>query len=244
MNQNSNFSGIKKLLLLILCVAMFAVVFIPWFSLGIDVEKIGSAKLTAFGFHTWYGILAAVVAIVAAVGVLCKRYILSLCASVLAFVIGFFALSDYPSSRVYVDLSDDFKTLLDTKTKELDRSSYYDDYYDDYGFDRYENMYASYLNQLTSVVDIYNTLPAFKVPGQVVELISVGVDFVDQEFVYEALEKSGANMQIMKEVGEFNVVNHRLGAILYLAFAALATLLSGLAFSSSCKGGTCDKNVE
>lgn len=238
MNTNSNFSGVKKLVLLVLCVAMFAVVFIPWLSLGIDVEKIGSLKLRAFGFHTWYGIVAAVVAIVAAGGVLCKRYILSLCASILAFVIGFFALSDYPSSRVYVELSDEFETLVESRSNpRLHTSDYYDDYYDDYN--SRNNQLESYLGQVTEPIAIYNTLPAFKVPGQIVELISVAVDLVDQGFVYEALEKSGANMEIISEVGEVEVINHRLGAILYLIFAALATLLSGLAFSSSCKKETC-----
>lgn len=211
----------KSILLLLLCIGMLAVVFIPWFCLGVEVESIGSVKLCAFGFQTWYGIVAGVVALVAIVGVLYKHYSLTLCSSVLALLISFFALSDYPSSRLSVNVADEFESML-RKESRHDRD-YYDDYYDDY------DHYSSDEENILQAINMYDDVADIKVPGQLVEMVSIAVDLVDQKFVYDILEVSGADRELQKEVGDVNILNHRLGAILYLAFAALAAIFSYIA---------------
>lgn len=214
----------KSILLLLLCIGMLAVVFIPWFCLGVDVESIGSVKLRAFGFQTWYGIVAGVVALVAAVGVLYKHYSLTLCSSVLALLISFFALSDYPSSRLSVNVADEFEALLREEVRH-DRE-YYEDYYGDY-----DDYYHSDEENLLKAINMYDDVAEIKIPGQIVELVSIAFEIVDQKFVYDILDVSGADRELQKEVGDVNILNHRLGAILYLAFAALAAIFSYIAIA-------------
>lgn len=60
----------RNLILLIVSIGLLAVVFIPWFCIGIDIETLGSVKLRAFGFQTWYGIVGAVAALVAVIGII------------------------------------------------------------------------------------------------------------------------------------------------------------------------------
>lgn len=213
----------KSILLLLLCVGMLAVVFIPWFCLGVDVESIGSVKLRAFGFQTWYGIVAGVVALVAAVGVLYKHYSLTLSSSVLALLISFFALSDYPASRLSVNVADEFESMLREESRH--NREYYDDYYDDYDY------YSSDEENILQAINMYDDVADIKVPGQLVEMVAIVVDLVDQKFVYDILDVSGADRELQKEVGDVNILNHRLGAILYLAFAALAAIFSYIAIA-------------
>lgn len=214
----------KSILLLLLCVGMLAVVFIPWFCLGVDVESVGSVKLRAFGFQTWYGLVAGVVALVAAVGVLYKHYSLTLCSSVLALLISFFALSDYPSSRLSVNVADKFEAQL------REESRHNREYYDDYDY------YSSDEENILQAINMYDDVADIKVPGQIVEMVSIVVDLVDQKFVYDILDVSGADRELQKEVGDVNILNHRLGAILYLAFAALAAIFSYIAIAGCCCG--------
>jgi hypothetical protein len=218
----------KSILLLLLCVGMLAVVFIPWFCLGIDVEDIGSVKLRAFGFQTWYGIIAGVVALVAIVGVIYRHYSLTLCSSVLALFVSFFALSDYPASRLSVNVSDEFEAILRENARH--EREYFDDYYEDYGDYNFSS------NVALKVINMYDEVADLKVPGQIVELVSIAFDIVDQRFVYDVLNISGAGREIHNEVGDVNIMNHRLGAILYLAFAALAAIFSYIAIAGSCCG--------
>ena len=211
----------KSILLLLLCIGMLAVVFIPWFCLGVEVESIGSVKLCAFGFQTWYGIVAGVVALVAIVGVLYKHYSLTLCSSVLALLISFFALSDYPSSRLSVNVADEFEAQLREEVRH-DRE-YYEDYYGDY--------YHSDEENILKAINMYDDVAKIKVPGQIVEMVSIAFEIVDLKFVYDILDVSGADRELQKEVGDVNILNHRLGAILYLAFAALAAIFSYIAIA-------------
>lgn len=210
----------KSILLLLLCIGMLAVVFIPWFCLGVDVESVGSVKLRAFGFQTWYGIVAGVVALVAIVGVLYKHYSLTLCSSVLALLISFFALSDYPSSRLSVNVADEFEARLREEARH--EREYYDDYYEDF-------YYSS--NVALQAINMYDDVAEIKVPGQIVELVSIAFDIVDQKFLYDILDVSGFDRELQKKVGDVDILNHRLGAILYLAFAALAAIFSYIAIA-------------
>jgi hypothetical protein len=202
---------------------MLAVVFIPWFCLGVDVESIGSVKLRAFGFQVWYGIVAGVVALVAVAGVLYKHYSLTLCSSVLALLISFFALSDYPSSRLYLNVADEFESVL------REESRHNQEYYGEY--------YSSDEDEILQAINMYDNVANIKVPGQIVEMVAIAVDIVDQKFVYDILEVSGLDRKLQKEVGDVNILNHRLGAILYLVFAALAAILSYIAIT----GCSCGK---
>jgi hypothetical protein len=226
----------KKIVLLVLCLAMFAVVFIPWFCLGVSAEELGSVKLRAFGFHTWYGIAGGILALIAAAGVLYRHYALTLCSSVLAMLIGFYAMNDYPTSRVSIELSDRMEDASASarKMKNLEYPERYN--YDDYeayeaACERYYRAIEKYqrdakMAKVAAAVEKIQELPSFKVPGQIVEFIAMGFDLVDQRFVGELLEKEGVDKEIKDKVGDFKIHNHRLGAILYLVFAFLTALMA------------------
>ena len=219
----------KSILLLLICIGMLAVVFIPWFCLGVDVESIGSVKLRAFGFQVWYGIVAGVVALVAVAGVLYKHYSLTLCSSVLALLISFFALSDYPTSRLYINVADEFESMLRQESRH--NQEYYGEYY------------SSDEDEILQAINMYDNVANIKVPGQIVEMVAIAVDIVDQKFVYDILEVSGMDRKLQNEVGNVNILNHRLGAILYLVFAALAAILSYIAITGcSCGKKECAPN--
>lgn len=185
---------VKKLVLLGLAVAMLAVVFIPWFCLGVKAGDIGAVKLRAFGFQTWYGILAGVLALVAVVGALYKHYSLTLCSAVIAVLLGFYAVNQYPDCRLSVSVSD---MALE------------------YGGE-----------EVAMAMEIYDDLPNIKIPGKLIEAAELLVDFVDQKFLYDLLDKVGVYDQIEEEIGGFKILNHRLGAVLYIIFSFLAAVLS------------------
>jgi len=66
--------------------------------------------------------------------------------------------------------------------------------------------------------------PKFKVPAVVVQGVAMLVETIDQDAVYELIEDNGG-----KEVlDNIDIINHRLGAILYLIFAALAAVIAYL----------------
>ena len=211
----------RNLILLIVSIGLLAVVFIPWFCIGIDIETLGSVKLRAFGFQTWYGIVGAVAALVAVIGVLYKHYSLTLCSSVLALLISFFALSDYPTSRVCIDASDKLE-MAANEAKAIAKQA---DCYRDYESRSYNRQMA----QLATALEAYDELPNIKIPGQLVELAAVWFELVDQRFVYEALEKSGAEIEMKSELGEVTLINHRLGALLFLLFSVVSAILSYVA---------------
>lgn len=192
---------VKKLVLLGLAVAMLAVVFIPWFCLGVKAGDFGAVKLRAFGFQTWYGILAGLLALVAVAGALYRHYSLTLCSSVIAVLVGFYALNQYPDCRLSVKVSDMVM---------------------EYGGD-----------EVAEAVKMYDELPNFKVPGKLVEAAELMVDLVDQRFVYKAMEEFGVE-GYMDAAGGVKILNHRLGAVLYLVFSVLAAALSYVLITGCC----------
>lgn len=197
-NPQIDKSNKKSVLLLILAVAMFAVVFIPWFCIGVEVEDVASIKLRAFGFQTLLGIVGGVVALVAVAGVVYRHYAVTFWASLAAIVLGLFAVNDYPTSRL----------ILDSENKR--------------------------------VAEEMDEIPTLKVPGQVVELAAVAVEFVDQKAIAEILEKSGVADRLPGDLDDIDIINHRLGAVLYLIFSALAALLSYMVATGAC---CCKKNA-
>lgn len=221
----------KKLLLLVFCVAMFAVVFIPWFCLGVKVDEVGSVKLRAFGFQTWYGVVAGVVALVGVLGALYKHYSLTLCSAVLGLLLSFFALTDYPTSRLAVNVDGEFEEGLELAKKGAD-------------FDDFENLGG--VDDPFTLLAMYDELPNFKVPGQLVEVAAVMFDLVDQRFVYKALEKVGFEEQLGDT--DVRILNNRLGAVLYLVFSAVVALLAYAAITGlsccCCKKEACPAPVE
>lgn len=233
---------VKKLVLLGLAVAMLAVVFIPWFCLGVKAGDFGAVKLRAFGFQTWYGILAGLLALVAVAGALYRHYSLTLCSSVIAVLVGFYALNQYPDCRLSVSTGDMVENASKA-LKQLDdieepvRWDYdeWDLYQED--LQKYEDMMRQYdrygdLAEAAPAVAMFNELPNIKVPGQLVEAAAVMVDLVDQRFVYEALEMAG----VERELDNYGVkiLNHRLGAVLYLVFSVLAAALSYVLITGCC----------
>lgn len=241
---------VKKLILIGLAAAMFVVVFIPWFCLGLEADTIGSVKLRAFGFHTWYGIAAAVLALVAAAGVLYKHLSLTFCSAILAVLVGFYAVNDYPTCRLSVSLSGELEEASEivasaSAVKAPNYYDYGDDEWDEYeeAMEKYSKEMEKYEKQLEKLdinrsamqviegVNQLNELPSYKVPGQFVEAAALLVECVDQGFLYEALEKAGIDKEIEKEIGGFDIINNRLGSVLYLIFAIFAAALSYMIIS-------------
>lgn len=212
----------NKIILMVLCALMFAVVFIPWFCLGIKAGDIGSVKLRAFGFHTWYGVAGGVLALVGIVGALYKHYSLTLCASALALVIGLFTLNNYPTARLNIKLSKEVEAQFE-KMNLMQQAMMLEDYDSD-----------SDLASFALAVNEIKSLPDFKVPGPLVQGISLVFDLVDQRFVYKLLKENGLDKDVMEEIGGFRVLNHRLGAILFLVFSFFAAIMSYLAITGCC----------
>jgi len=196
----------KHVFLLLACVAMLGMIFLPWFRVGVEISSStngmgGSIMLRTFGFQAWYGIVAGVLALIAIIGVLYRHIALSMWASIVAVAIGVFALNTYPSSRLVIDLNDKAEKFMTANNEELKK-----------------------------VMD----LPNFQVPGIVSQAVAVVVETVDQDFVYEAIEEFAGDTgkEVLKTV---DVINDRWGAVLYLVFAALAAVLSYLAIYSGNK---------
>ncbi|MBE6240366.1 MAG: hypothetical protein E7115_02545 [Bacteroidales bacterium] len=221
-NPSFDKSNKKSVLLLLLSVAMLVVVFIPWFCVGVEVEDVASVKLRAFGFQTWYGIVGGVLALIALAGALYRHLSLSFCASLAAVLVGIYALNTYPAARLVYDIDGDIKKDLKSKVTDNDRRSrdYYDDYYDDY----YESEVSSGEKAMAKLLLALEDGPKFKVPAVVVQGVAMLVETIDQDAVYELIEDNGG-----KEVlDNIDIINHRLGAILYLIFAALAAVIAYL----------------
>ena len=71
--------------------------------------------------------------------------------------------------------------------------------------------------------------PSIEIPGPVVALVEMGVDFVDQDVFKTLLMK---NPQLKNApFDELDFINHRLGAWMYLIFSALAAVLSYIILS-------------
>ena len=200
----------KHILLLLFIVAMFAMVFIPWFCIGISVEDILSVKLRAFGFQTWYGIVAGVLALLAFLGVVYKHLAVSFWTSVAAVVVALIGLNAYPTSRLVVDIDKKYEKQL----REMAEYGYYDD------------------SDEAVAAEIIATLSdgsRLKVPGAVVQAVALVIETIDQKAVYELIEREAG-----EELDEYaDIINHRLGAILYLVFAALSSLVAYLALTRS-----------
>ena len=206
-NPSIEKSNVKQIILLVLCIAMFAVVFIPWFCIGVGADEVGSIKLRAFGFQTWYGIVGAILALVAVAGVVYKHLSLSLCCSVAALLIGIFALNVYPTSRLVVNLDDKVEDAMHAEFGDIEDLYVY--------MDEEEVIAAQAAMMLTDG-------PRFKVPGALVGAVAMVVETVDQRAVYKMVEEA-TGVEIKDYV---DIINHRLGAILYLIFAAGAAALS------------------
>lgn len=237
-NPSFDKSNKKSVLLLLLSVAMLVVVFIPWFCVGVEVEEVASVKLRAFGFQTWYGIVGGVLALIALAGALYRHLSLSFCASVAAVLVGIYALNTYPAARLVYDMDGDIKKELKSKVRsDNDRRSrdYYDDYYDDY----YESETSSGEKAMAKFLLALEDGPKFKVPAVVVQGVAMLVETIDQDAVYELIEDNGG-----KEVlDNIDIINHRLGAILYLIFAALAAVIAYLLITRPNKEVTMEQPV-
>lgn len=220
-NPELDKKDVKKILLLVLGIAMLAVVFIPWFCLGVKAGDFGAVKLRAFGFDTWYGIVAAVLAIAAIIGALYKHFALTLCSAVMGMLLSFFAFNDYPTSRLNIKLASEVEDYLDMASSMGMMGDY-----DDYDYDDFDDMEG-----VAMAVNMYRDLPSFKLPGQIVELVAVGFDLVDQRFVYKAMKKAGIDKEMLEEVGGVRILNHRLGAVLYLVFSILTAVMAYLIIS-------------
>lgn len=237
----------KHIFLLILLLVMLAVVFIPWFCIGLGVEEYGSVQLRTFGFQTWYGITGGVLAIVAVFGVFYRHLSLSLCSSLVGIAIGIFALNTYPDARLVVDLEGELEReveevaapkpsiadFLSGEPGSLDRYSDYDHYY----YSDHDNDYYGEWEYDRSILDPYSArmlsrfmeLPKLKVPGVLVGVAATVVEMADQTMVYEL---------VGQELGEdsmdqIDVTNHRLGAVLFLILSILASLVSYVAIYSN-----------
>ena len=261
-------SDVKKIVLLLLGLALLAVVFIPWYSVGVESEDVGFIKLRAFGFHTCYGIIAAIVALIAIAGVLYKQFAVTFLSSIAALAIGIYGVNDYPTMRLSVGMNEDLEPAAEI-IKQLDELKYpehpdYDNYssYDEYceardfyyrAVDSYERKYYELESKLDKYPDVYKLrpfismvseleeLPTLKVPGEFVQAAMVFYDLYDQDFVEEFLDKTGLDKKIkraekrIKDVcGDYDIIYHRWGAILYLVFAVLAAVMSYVVIAGCC----------
>lgn len=200
----------KNVLLMAVCIVMLAVVFLPWFCIGLEVEDIGSFKLRSFGFDSWYGIVGGVLALVSVAGVLYKHYAVTLWSSVAAILISFIALNVYPTSRVTIDFDKKAERQLKEIVKDYERGDYYE----------YQREEAIYAQAIKSIMD----LPSIKVPGPIVAGCALLVECVDQKAVYEFLEEN-----VDDDITDrLDIINHRWGNIVFMIMAALGALLSYL----------------
>jgi hypothetical protein len=258
----------KKIILLLLGLALLVVVFIPWYSIGIESEDVGFIKLRAFGFHTWYGIVAAIVALISIAGVLYKQFAVTFLSSVAALAIGLYAINDYPTMRVSASVNEDLepaaeiiKQMQDLEYPEYPEYDQYRDYdelyeareYYYHEVESYERKYHKLARQLEeypdacefrpfiSLVNELEELPTLKIPGEFIEAAMVFYDLYDQDFVEELLDKTGLNKKIKKAekrikkvCGDYDIIYHRWGAILYLVFAVLAAIMSYIVITGCC----------
>jgi phosphotransferase system glucose/maltose/N-acetylglucosamine-specific IIC component len=212
-------SNKKHVLLFLSTLAMLVVVFIPWFCIGIEIEDIGSFKLRSFGFDSWCGIVGGVLALVSIAGVIYKHYALTMWSSLAAVVISLFAFNIYPDSRVNIDLDNKVERVLKGKVKEYENRYEYDRY------DRYErhDRYADKSEVMAAKAILTITdLPTIKIPGQLVEYAALAIECIDQDAVYELIEKN-ADKDMAEDI---DFINHRLGNILFMVFAVLGTVLA------------------
>lgn len=214
----------KTVLLFIASLAMLVVVFIPWFCIGIEAEDIGTFKLRSFGFDSWCGIVGGVLALVSIAGVLYKHYAVTLWSTLAAVVISLFAFNIYPDSRVTVDLDKKVEKTLKKKVKEYEKAK------NDYYYDREYRDSRSEVKAAKAVLALVDG-PTIKVPGQLVETAALLVEVVDQDAVFEFIEKN-TNEDISDHV-EF--INHRLGNILFMVFAVLGAFLAYLVIARPIK---------
>lgn len=212
----------KNVLLFLSSLAMLVVVFIPWFCIGIEIEDIGSFKLKSFGFDSWCGIVGGVLALVSIAGVLYKHYALTMWSSLAAVVISLFAFNIYPDSRVNIDLDNKVERALKDNVKAYENRYDYDRY-DRY--DRYDS-YESYPDKsevmAAKAILTITDLPTIKIPGQLVEYAALAIECIDQDAVYELIEKN-ADKDMAEDI---DFINHRLGNILFMVFAVLGTVLA------------------
>lgn len=240
-NPSFDKSNKKSVLLLLLSVAMLVVVFIPWFCVGVEVEEVASVKLRAFGFQTWYGIVGGVLALIALAGALYRHLSLSFCASVAAVLVGIYALNTYPAARLVVDMDGDIKkglkSMVSSDNDRRSRDYYDDDYYDDDYY--YESEASSGQKAVAKLLLALEDGPKFKVPAVMVQGVAMLVETIDQNAVYELIEDNGGK----EALDNIDIINHRLGAILYLIFAALAAVIAYLLITRPNKKVTMEQPV-
>lgn len=211
----------RNLLLLIICIAMLAVVFIPWFCIGAKVDIMdmsGSVKLRAFGFTTLYGFFGIIAALTAITGVVYKHLSLTFWSSLIAVCLGIVALNSYPESKLVVKVNDELKKELNAEWKEC-----------------YEGKIDYEDPECIATAYVLGKLPKFKVPGVLVEV----VDAADQRLVRKIMKH--ADLQGYED--HITPVKHRLGALLFLFLGIGATALSYFQLGGRCKCG-CKKNIE
>ena len=206
----------RNIFLFLAAAAMLVVVFIPWFCIGFEIEDLGEFKLRSYGFDSWYGIVGGVLALVAVAGVLYKHIALTMWSSLIAMIIGLFAMNTYPTSRLVIDLDAKVEKEMKNTVKEYDREPDEDYYhYREYDSSRPSASKANTARTILQIADM-----DLKVPGSIVQIASVAVDILDQDEIFELLDKNSNE--------DIEIVNHRLGNILFLVFAALGTLMSYL----------------
>ena len=266
-------SNKKELLLLVLGIALFVVVFVPWYCIGIECENVGAIKLRAFGFHTWYGIVAGLVALLSIGGVLYKQLAVTFWSSVVGLAIGLYAVNDYPTMRVSASLNEDLEPAAKIRAKidKLEAPEYpdYGDYpdYDDYceARDHYYSARESYERKyykLVSELDEYphfeekepfiyiakyiEDMPTLKIPGEFIEAAMVFYDFYDQDFFEAFFEKTGVDKAMKTFKRKVKTVYGDYDFIYHRLGSILCIVFSILALVLSyvvINGGWCNKKA-
>lgn len=216
-----NFKSPMTLVLLGLLLTMAAVVFIPWFCVGVktDINGVeGAIKLRAFGFSTWYGIIGLLAALVAVAGVIYKHMPVTFWSSAVAVVMSIIALNSYPESKLVVSVDKDTKKDLKEMWVEVyDREVDVDDP---------KSIATGY---------VLGKYPKFKVPGSVVEIVCAA----DQRMVKKIIKDSDIDL---KDEG-VKVMKHRLGALLFLFLSIGASVISYIVIGGTCPCA-CRKETE